>query len=162
MTRSFLCGVALGLFALAPALPAFARNAAPAQTAPRPAIAPVAEPSNSDDEFDPAIARRLSVEDLRKRLDAQEKVIYLDNRYKPTGPIAKGAQLVMSDQIAEWAKNVPKDAFIVNYCTCHGETSSVRAVLELQKLGFTNAYALLGGLGAYQMAGLPTELPAQP
>jgi rhodanese-related sulfurtransferase len=29
-------------------------------------------------------------------------------------------------------------------------------VLELQKLGFTNAYALLGGLKAWQNAGWPT------
>jgi rhodanese-related sulfurtransferase len=35
-------------------------------------------------------------------------------------------------------------------------------VLELQNHGFTNAYALLGGLGAWQRAGLPTELaPAE-
>jgi rhodanese-related sulfurtransferase len=30
-------------------------------------------------------------------------------------------------------------------------------VLQLQKLGFTNAYALLGGLDAWQAAKLPTE-----
>jgi rhodanese-related sulfurtransferase len=30
-------------------------------------------------------------------------------------------------------------------------------VLELQRLGFTNAYALLGGLDAWRSAGLPTQ-----
>jgi rhodanese-related sulfurtransferase len=30
-------------------------------------------------------------------------------------------------------------------------------VLQLQQLGFTNAYALLGGLDAWKMAKLPTE-----
>jgi 3-mercaptopyruvate sulfurtransferase SseA len=35
-------------------------------------------------------------------------------------------------------------------------------VLELQKLGFTNAYALLGGLAAYQAANLPTETAPEP
>jgi rhodanese-related sulfurtransferase len=30
-------------------------------------------------------------------------------------------------------------------------------VLKLQELGFTNAYALLGGLGAYTKANLPTD-----
>jgi rhodanese-related sulfurtransferase len=33
-------------------------------------------------------------------------------------------------------------------------------VLQLQQLGFTNAYALLGGLDAWRAAKLPTE-PAQ-
>jgi rhodanese-related sulfurtransferase len=30
-------------------------------------------------------------------------------------------------------------------------------VLQLQQLGFTNAYALLGGLDAWETAKLPTE-----
>jgi rhodanese-related sulfurtransferase len=141
LSRSLLtCVVAVSLALAAPALAAQARKAA----------APA-------DEFDPVIARRISVEDLRARLEAGEKVVYVDNRYKPTGPIVQGAHLVMEDAIAAWAKDVPKDALIVNYCTCHNETSSVRAVLALQKLGFTNAYALLGGLVAYQAAGLPTQ-----
>jgi rhodanese-related sulfurtransferase len=32
-------------------------------------------------------------------------------------------------------------------------------VLKLQELGFTNAYALLGGLEAWRAAKLPTEEP---
>lgn len=31
-------------------------------------------------------------------------------------------------------------------------------MLKLQELGFTNAYALLGGLNAWQAATLPTEM----
>jgi rhodanese-related sulfurtransferase len=30
-------------------------------------------------------------------------------------------------------------------------------VLQLQQLGFTNAYALLGGLDAWRTANLPTD-----
>jgi rhodanese-related sulfurtransferase len=30
-------------------------------------------------------------------------------------------------------------------------------VLELQRLGFTNVYAMLGGLDAWRGAGFPTE-----
>ena len=30
-------------------------------------------------------------------------------------------------------------------------------MLKLQELGFTNAFALLGGLSAWQLAKLPTE-----
>ena len=32
-------------------------------------------------------------------------------------------------------------------------------MLKLQELGFTNAYALLGGLDAWRAANLPTEQP---
>ena len=36
-------------------------------------------------------------------------------------------------------------------------------MLKLQELGFTNAFALLGGLSAWMTAGLPTEqAPAAP
>ncbi len=34
-------------------------------------------------------------------------------------------------------------------------------MLKLQELGFTNAYALLGGLGAYKQANLPTQPEAK-
>jgi rhodanese-related sulfurtransferase len=34
-------------------------------------------------------------------------------------------------------------------------------VLQLQKLGFTNAYALLGGLDAWKRAQLPTAPSSQ-
>ena len=35
-------------------------------------------------------------------------------------------------------------------------------MLQLQDLGFKNAYALLGGLAAWQAANLPTETPKPP
>jgi rhodanese-related sulfurtransferase len=172
--RRVLGGVALVVLALTFSLPVHAQKSKRASRARKVSTAKKAAPAKpvakadakpeivEPGEYDPIIARRISVEYLQTRLDAQERVVYLDNRYKPTGPIVKGAQIVGLEQISEWARTVPKDAFIVNYCTCHAETSSVRVVLELQKLGFTNSYALLGGLVAYQAAGLPTEpAPAQ-
>ena len=35
-------------------------------------------------------------------------------------------------------------------------------MLQIQKLGFTNAYALLGGLEAWRAAKLPVEVPKPP
>jgi rhodanese-related sulfurtransferase len=106
--------------------------------------------------FDPAVARRMTVEDLAKRIDAREDILYVDTRYMPTGPIIKGAEIVTFENYKAWAAGKPKDALIVTYCTCHNEATSTRMALELQKLGFTNAYALLGGLASYQAANLPT------
>jgi rhodanese-related sulfurtransferase len=163
-SNRILTGLAIGAFALASVIPAFAQDAAKtAASQDKPAIAPTAKAApDPKDDFDPAIARRITMDDLKKRLDAGEKATYLDTRYSPTGPIIKGAQIVTFDKVGGWATNVPKDTFIVTYCTCHNEATSSRTVLELQKLGFTNAYALLGGLAAYQSASLPTETAPTP
>jgi rhodanese-related sulfurtransferase len=50
-----------------------------------------------------------------------------------------------------------KDAKIVLYCG--GGSRSALATDALMKMGYTNAFSLTGGLGAYTAAGLPTEKP---
>jgi hypothetical protein len=63
------------------------------------------------------VARRISVEDLQKRMAAGEKPIILDTRVSVGDVMAKGAVRVPNDQIESWAKGKPRDAFIVAYCT---------------------------------------------
>lgn len=53
-----------------------------------------------------------------------------------------------------------KDAKLVLYCG--GGSRSALATDSLMKMGYTNAFSLVGGLGAYSKAGLPTEKPADP
>ena len=53
-----------------------------------------------------------------------------------------------------------KDAKLVLYCG--GGSRSALATDSLMKMGYTNAFSLVGGLGAYSKAGLPTEKPAEP
>ena len=48
---------------------------------------------------------------------------------------------------------------IIVYCA--GGQRSALAADSLQKMGYTNAFSLVGGLGAYTKAGLPTEKPAE-
>lgn len=67
--------------------------------------------------FDKAVARRMDSTELKKRIDAGEKVIVLDTRSHFTGPKAKGALLVNLEKLDGWAKDVPKDSLIVAYCT---------------------------------------------
>ena len=52
-----------------------------------------------------------------------------------------------------------KDAKLVLYCG--GGSRSALATDSLMKMGYTNAFSLVGGLGAYTKAGLPTEKPAE-
>jgi rhodanese-related sulfurtransferase len=107
--------------------------------------------------LDPKVARRITIDELRKRIDAGEKPIIVDARSGFTGPMIKGAVRVPGDKLEAWAKTVSKDAFIVTYCTCPAEHTAANHVIQLQKYGFTNAYALLGGLSAWQNALLPVE-----
>lgn len=67
--------------------------------------------------FDPKVARRITADEVKKRLDAGEKVVIIDTRSKFSGPMAKGAAHVPSDKLDAWAKEHPKDALIVAYCT---------------------------------------------
>ncbi len=53
-----------------------------------------------------------------------------------------------------------KNAKLVLYCG--GGSRSALATDSLMKMGYTNAFSLVGGLGAYTQAGLPTEKPAAP
>ena len=52
-----------------------------------------------------------------------------------------------------------KDAKLVLYCG--GGSRSALATDSLMKMGYTNAFSLVGGLGAYSKAGLPTEKPSE-
>jgi rhodanese-related sulfurtransferase len=66
-------------------------------------------------------------------------------------------------------KDLPKDKRIIAYCSCPTEHSSARAALVLQKGGFKDVAALVGGNMAWEAAGyemvkapLPTPDPPGP
>ena len=67
--------------------------------------------------FDPKVARRITPDDVKKRMDAGEKVVFIDTRSGFSGPVIKGAQHVTSDKIEGWSKEIAKDMLIVAYCT---------------------------------------------
>jgi hypothetical protein len=67
--------------------------------------------------FDPAVARRITPEEVQRRRDAGEKPVILDTRASLGDVVAKGAVHVPNGRIEAWAKEVPKDALIVAYCT---------------------------------------------
>ena len=110
--------IAGAVLALAPSA-GLAQHTAP-KTAP-PAAPQAAPPAMHPGEqpFDAKVARRISADDVKKRMDAGEKVIIIDTRSKFTGPMVKGAKHVTGDQLDAWVKEsgVAKDAFILAYCT---------------------------------------------
>lgn len=66
--------------------------------------------------FDPGVARRITPDEVKRRRDAGEKAIIVDTR-SAGSVIAKGAVRVPNDRIDTWAKDIPKNALIVTYCT---------------------------------------------
>ena len=81
------------------------------------ALAGVARADEPARTVEPAVARRITTQEFVRRRDAGEKPIILDTRESVGGVIAQGAQPVTNERIPEWAKHVPKDAWIVAYCT---------------------------------------------
>ena len=67
--------------------------------------------------FDPAVARRITVDDLKKRMDSGEKVVVLDTRSVTSGPVIKGATQAAKDQLGGIAEKLPRDKLIVCYCS---------------------------------------------
>jgi hypothetical protein len=108
-----IAGAAL---ALAPSAGLAQQHAAPKSAPPAPQAAPQAT-APVQQAFDPKVARRITADEVKKRMDAGDKIIIIDTRSKFTGPMVKGAKHVPGDQLDAWAKDVPKDTFILAYCT---------------------------------------------
>jgi rhodanese-related sulfurtransferase len=102
----------------------------------------------------------ITAKDLKQRLDSGEKIAILDARHDLGGQILKGAIHVPSDKLEDWAKNVDKNAVIVTYCTCPHDEAADSEVRKLREMGFTNAFALSGGLDAARSAGFEVVTPA--
>jgi rhodanese-related sulfurtransferase len=109
--------------------------------------------------FDPSVARPMKAEDLKKKLDAGEKVVVVDGRDDLDGQIVKGAVQVSEMQLVPWSEKAPKDVPLVFYCTCTDDGIAIGDVVGLQNLGFTNAYYLEGGLDAARKAGIAVVKP---
>lgn len=150
-----VCGVIALMLALsAPGLAQRGRKKR-ARPAPPP---PMAMPGTEDAVLGNInVARKVPVPDLQLWLDEGLKVRFVDTRSSFTGAKIQGAENVPEADILVWSRTLPKDTVIVAYCTCSDEHTSVNVVLKLQRTGFTSAYALKGGLSAWQAAGLPTE-----
>ena len=104
---------------------------------------------------------RITVPQVKEKMDAQEPVHLLDVRsqkaYDGSPQIVAGGVRVRSDQIvAEVARlGIPRDAWIVLYCTCNAEQTSGTAARALRAAGWERAVALVGGWDAWVKAGMP-------
>jgi membrane protein DedA with SNARE-associated domain/rhodanese-related sulfurtransferase len=103
---------------------------------------------------------RISPLDLRKRMDAGEKLTIVDLR----NPIEwregwiPGSLKLVSDELDSMVPTLePGD--VVLYCSCPNEAGSARAALRLKRSGVRSVRPLDGGFTRWLELGFPVEIP---
>jgi rhodanese-related sulfurtransferase len=100
----------------------------------------------------------ISVKDLAARLESDKSLMVLDVRspeeYTQDGHVA-GSVLIPLPELAMRLNEVPKDRPIA--CFCRSGNRSQVACDMLRQQGYTNVTNVLGGIGAWRGANLPTE-----
>lgn len=109
----------------------------------------------------PAEIERITVEELKSKIEKNEPVTIIDSRskssYGTSDKKIKGAVRVAEDSVALRSKDIPRDKEIVIYCACLNDETSVRVARQLLELGFKRARALKGGWNAWLQASGPVE-----
>jgi len=104
---------------------------------------------------------RITVDELRQKLDAADKPVILDLRPRAelelNPAMISGAIHLSFDDIAKRHHEFPHDRDIVLYCSCPNEVSSARVALLLHRKGFTRVRPLKGGFEAWRRNNYPME-----
>lgn len=97
---------------------------------------------------------RITVEELRQKLDAGEDLVILDLRsmaaLEEDPLVIQGAIHVNMDEFEKREYELPRNRDIIVYCSCPNEVSSAKVALRLQRKGFTRVRPLLGGIDAWR------------
>ncbi len=100
----------------------------------------------------------ISVKDLAARLESDKSLMVLDVRspeeYTQDGHVP-GSVLIPLPELAMRLNEVPKDRPVA--CFCRSGNRSQVACDMLRQQGYTNVTNVLGGIGAWRGANLPTE-----
>ena len=104
---------------------------------------------------------RLSVNELRQRIEQRRPFVMLDLRH-PLDVLAApqlipGAIPVKPEEFESCLGNVGHDSEIVLYCTCPNEETSLDVYSKLVKRGFQRVKVLTGGLPAWKRENLPLQ-----
>jgi len=103
---------------------------------------------------------RISVDELRKKLDAGEQPVIIDIRsgaeLQIDPAIIRGAVHVEFEQIENHP--MPPGREIIVYCDCPNEITSARVALSLKRKGLLHVRPLQGGIAAWRKQNYPTDL----
>jgi membrane protein DedA with SNARE-associated domain/rhodanese-related sulfurtransferase len=103
---------------------------------------------------------RITPLDLRKRMDAGEKLVIVDLR----NPVEwrdgwiPGSLRVSNDELDSLVPSLAPGE-VVLYCSCPNEAGSARAALRLKRRGVRAVRPLDGGFARWQELGFPIEIP---
>ncbi len=107
------------------------------------------------------MAKKISKEDLQKKLERNNEQFHLVEVLKPdeySNLHIKGAINIPLESISKESRaKFSNDDEIVVYCSDSSCTASPKAAEKLEKLGFKNVYHFKGGKKEWIEAGLPTE-----
>lgn len=94
---------------------------------------------------------RITVAELRQKLDSGENPLIFDLRADPGGEelIIPGAVRISMDELGK-STDIPRDRDIIVYCACPNEVSAARVALKLRQKGFTRVRPLKGGIEAWR------------
>jgi membrane protein DedA with SNARE-associated domain/rhodanese-related sulfurtransferase len=102
---------------------------------------------------------RITVSELRQKLDAGEHPVILDLRLKAEldrdPSIIQGATHLVLDDIEKHRNEFPHDRDIIVYCSCPNEATAARMALILHSNGLTHVRPLLGGIDAWRKGNNP-------
>jgi len=105
---------------------------------------------------------RITVTELRQKLEAGEKPVILDLRssaeLKLSPSVIGGAIHLELGDFAKRHHEFPHDRDIIVYCSCPNEVSSARMALLFHRKGFTRVRPLLGGIEAWRKNNYPLEM----
>jgi rhodanese-related sulfurtransferase len=105
---------------------------------------------------------RITVDELRQKLDAGEDVVILDLRstaaLEEDVALIPGAIHMRMEDLELRHLEIPRDRDVIVYCSCPNEASSARVALRLQRKGLTRVRPLLGGIDAWREQKYPMNL----
>ena len=106
-------------------------------------------------------ATRVTIDEIKTRLDRGEEFTFLDTRNDQAWSEAQtkvpGAIRVPAGEVEQHLSEISHERTVITYCTCEHEASSARVAVELAGHGFKNVHPLFIGFDAWEKAGLPLE-----
>lgn len=107
-------------------------------------------------------ATRVTVDEVRERMDSGEPFVFVDARdprsWREAQVKLPGAIHVTADEVDLHLDKIPRGTAVITYCTSPSEASSARLAHELSRRGRKNVYLLQGGFVAWLEADLPLEV----
>jgi len=104
---------------------------------------------------------RITPEELKRRIDAQEDVIVVDLRQSlefDAEPLTiSGAVHMDPADLEEAIEVIPRDREIVLFCSCPNEATAAQMALRLRSRGITKIRPLAEGLDGWRKRGFPMQ-----